>query len=189
MQFPLPYLSQFSHVQNKNNNFWHQLPKLSQSSQLRGTAPNKTALTSNTSHKLSGSQATWNFLPTSYKSRGFHDLLKFDNSLRWLRKTLYTKLKFYHKGYINEEQRTWVKGCIQSSVPSPHVLGMYYLPGILMYSPTRKLHWALESKVFIGGFFQGHNWLYHWSGCWLNPQLPSLLQGWMNLTQLKDLIL
>ena len=45
---------------------------LSQTSQLRGTASNKTALTSDISHNLSSSQVTWNFLPTIYKSRGFH---------------------------------------------------------------------------------------------------------------------
>ena len=55
--------------------------ELGQVSSVKGTVPNKSALTSDTSCNFGGPQSHPYFRPTGYKFRGSSYLLKFENSL------------------------------------------------------------------------------------------------------------
>lgn len=154
MQGPLPYLSHLSQVQSSD--FWHQLHKLGQALQVKGTfPPHKTALTTDISHELWGPQATWHCWPTGYKFGGSHDAFRFNSIQGWVWKTLNTWLKFYHKEYISQGYTKDLGEVLDAellcSLLCPQ--GCPPLSGTLMYSPIRKFHLVMESSVFTEELF------------------------------------
>lgn len=81
------------------SDFWHQLPGLGQTSQVKSTILHKTALTSDTSCKLKATQTTLNSNELATNVWSYHDSLRFNNLIEQLRepkKVLCLQLGLYY---------------------------------------------------------------------------------------------
>lgn len=123
IQSPLPYLSHLSHVQSSD--FWHQLHKLGQTLQVKGTPPSPQDCPHYWHQPWAlGSLGHLALLTNWLQIHRSHDAFRFDNIRGWLWKTLNTWLKFYHKECISQgyktynpdflTQRTWARSWMQS---------------------------------------------------------------------------
>lgn len=142
-------------------------PAANTDAQVKGSVLCKTLLTSDAN--CASGCLRLPMLLTDYKFEGSHDRL--DNLLELLtelQKVLYLWWQFYYKGYKSEpakwrdtQDEVWEGPQCKSSIPSPSGIRAFHPLSTWMCSTTRKLHWALVSRVFIGVSLCQHDWLNH----------------------------
>lgn len=166
-----------------------------------GSVLHKTALTSDANHTSGflGHPPIWLI---GYKFKGSYSPSSFDSSLEQLaefRKILYLLLKFHYKGHKSGPSRErYIEQGLEgpqtlSPLPSPCGMRKHHRPGRKVL--TKKLLWALVSRVFIGILLQieslatqlnfischqpPHTHQVRRLGCYHMAQSPNTLITWL----------